>query len=297
MSYQDDNNQDNRYRQPQQPYGQQPNYQQPPQPYGYQQPPQQPYGQQPYYQQPPQQVIIMNNQPAAPAKASPAEKDAAFSAASSIFMLILCIVWTVNLITGLAGKIITLNIGGILLYVLEILIVIGIWITYANARKKKLSSTGISLIRVPYVIQFVFVVFGFIGNIAIWIITFNVLSLIFGILTFIFQCICFSSVNKSLKLARDINQDRSVAGRKAGSFAAIMMIIFAVLQLISEIIGYITLEAIRKALEGVLPDIILQLIGGGGVIVIIVAVVAFIASISGAIVMLKFGNKIKQVNG
>ena len=213
-------------------------------------------------------------------------------------MLILCIVYTVNLFTGLIGKIVSLDIGGLLLFILDILIVIGIWITFANAKKKKLSSKGISLIRVPYVIQFVFSVFGFIANLVFWILTLNVISLIFGIITFIFQCICFSSVNKTLLIARDINQNKSVRGRKAGSFAAIMMIIYAVLNLINEIIGMVVLAALKEALSKLgLPEIILNLLGAGGAMAIVVMIVSFIASISGAIVMLQYGKKIKQING
>lgn len=59
-------------------------------------------------------------------------------------MLILCIVGTINLITGIIGKILSFDISGILLYVLEILIVIGMWITFVNAKRKNLSSKGIS---------------------------------------------------------------------------------------------------------------------------------------------------------
>lgn len=314
------------YQQPPQPtygYPQQPQpiygYQQPT--YGYQQPPQPTYGyaQPPYVQPqapvtPPPVAPIPVAPPVQPASsaysaprpqpaavvvtpASPAEKDAAFSAASTIFMLILCIVGTVNLVTGFIGKIVSFNIGGILLYVLEILIVVGMWITYLNAKKQKLSSKGISLIRIPYVIQFVFSVITFIVNIVTWIFTFNIVSLIFGILTFIFQCICFGSVNKTLKMARDINMDKSVVGKKAGSFAAIVMIIYAVLDLISEIIGFAMLEAIKAMLEEVgAPEILTTLLGSGGAIVIVVAIVAFLVSISGAIVMLQFGKKVKQAN-
>lgn len=316
MNNQENNNQDYDYQQTprqhnggQQPYGNQPPYGQ--QPNGYQQGygNQQPYGQQPYGNQPPygqppygQPPYGYQAQPqpyyptAMPATSE--EKEATFKSASTIFMLILCIVYTINLFTGLIGKIMSLDIGGLLLYILDILIVIGIWITFANAKRKKQSSKGISLIRVPYVIQFVFSVFGFIFNLVLWILTFNVLSLIFGIITFIFQCICFSSVNKTLLIARDINQNKSVRGRKAGSFAAIMMIIYAVLNLINEIIGMVVLAAIRAALEQLgLPDVILNLLGAGGVMAIVVMVVAFIASISGAIVMLQYGKRIKQING
>lgn len=268
----------------QQPNGYPPQYNQ--QQPGY--PPQYGYQQQPYY--PPQ--------PQAPLTASPDEKEAAFSAAGSVFMLILCIIGTINLITGFIGKILSLDIGGLLLFVLDVLIVIGSWITFANGKKKKLASNGISLIRVPYVIQFVFFILSFVTNIVVWVFSFNVISMLMGILTFIFQCICFASVNKTLELARDINQNKSVRGRKAGSFAAIIMIITAVIALINEIVDYLLMEAVKSVLESAgAPDIITKLIGGGGIMTIVVAVVSFIVSISGAIVMLKFGKKIKQING
>ena len=77
---------------------QQPNYQQPQQP-------QQPNYQQPYY--PPQPQVVV----AAPA--TPAEQGASFGAGGSVFMLILCIVGTVNLLTGFIGKILSLDIGGL----------------------------------------------------------------------------------------------------------------------------------------------------------------------------------------
>ena len=315
-NYQDyDSQQPNEYRQHQnqqsngyqQPYGQQPNGYQPPygqQPNGYQPPyGQQPNGYQPPYgQQPngyqPQPQPYYPPQMSTTMPASQEEKEATFKSASTVFMLILCIVYTVNLFTGFIGKIVSLDIGGLLLYILDILIVIGIWITFVNAKKKKLSSKGISLIRVPYVIQFVFSVFGFIANLVFWILTLNVISLIFGIITFIFQCICFSSVNKTLLIARDINQNKSVKGRKAGSFAAIVMIIYAVLNLINEIIGMVVLAALKEALSKLgLPEIIINLLGAGGAMAIVVMVVSFIASISGAIVMLQYGKKIKQING
>lgn len=292
------NQQPNAYQQPyggqqpnacQQQYGQQPNGQPP---YGY--PPQQPYyGQQPYY--PPQPQTAPQPQILA---ASPAEKDAAFSSASTAFMLVLCIIGTLNLISTLIGDILSLNISGLLLFVLDILIVVGTWVTFANAKKKKLSSKGISLIRVPYIIQYVFSVFSFVTNLIVWILTLNIVSLLIGLVTFVFQCICFSSVNKTLKLARDIYMNKSVAGRKSGSFAAVMMIISASLTLISEIVGFVMLESIKAALQGSgMPSFIMTLLGTGGIITVVVSVVSFLVNISGAVVMLQFGKKIKQING
>ncbi len=303
-----------------QPYGQSP-YQG--QPYPQQQPYQgqpyggQPYGQPPYqgqpYQQPyqppyqpqyaPQPTIIRQTviqQPVVQrpvvARATEAEKNASFGAGSSIFMLILSIVATINLITGFVGNIISLDIGGLILSVLDIIIVAGIWVTFVFAKKKKLSSKGISLIRIPYVIQFVFAVIMFVVDLVIWFVTMNILSLVSGILIFIFQCICFGSVNKTLKLARDINQNKSVAGRKAGSFAAIVMIVFAVFDFAGEVISFVTLTAIKEALASTPFAFIGNIIGGGGVVVIVVAAVSLLVSVAGAIVMLKFGNKVKEAN-
>lgn len=290
-------NQQNGYQpQPEQQGYQQPNgYQQ--QPNGYQQQPngyyQQPNG---YYQPQPQVVVV---QQAAPApKATPAEKEAYFGPVSSIFMLIFCIVSTLNLVTSLIGNIISFDISGILLMVLDILIVIGLWIAYANAKKKNLTTKGISLVRVPYVIQFIFSCFTFVGELVISIITLNILGLLLDILSFVFTCICFSSVNKTLLLAADINKDLPVAGRKAGSFAAIVMIISASLTLIKEIVSYITLAALLAVVGSELPALepLLNMLAGGGTMTIVSAVVTFIVSISAAIVILQFGKKVKEAH-
>ena len=186
---------------PQQPaYGsQQPAY--PPQPpvYGYPQP---------VYVTPVPQIMA----------ASPAEKEALFSTEGSIWMLIAAIVMTITVLTNFIGNVLTLNIVNLLLVVCDILIAVGFWVAFANGKKKKMSSAGLSLIRVPYIIKFVFLVFGFISDVLIWGFTLQFLSLVFGIVTFVLQCVCFSSVKKSLEMGTDIARDHSVAGRKAGRF-------------------------------------------------------------------------------
>lgn len=104
-------------------------------------------------------------------------------------------------------------------------------------------------------------------------------------------------------MARDINQNKSVRGQKAGSFAAIIMIISASFTLISGIVQYATSEIIRAALQVAfqaadVPDAIIDaLCGGGSPMTIVSLVVAFLAGIAGAIVMLQFGKKIKEANG
>ncbi len=213
-------------------------------------------------------------------------------------MLILCIVGTLNLITGLIGDILSLNIGGLLLFVLDILIVVGMWITFANAKKKKQSSKGLSLIRVPYIIQFVFSVFTFVGNLVVWIFTFNILSLIIGIISFVLSCVCFASVKNMLNLAISVNRDLTVAGRKAGVAAAVIMIISAAFTFTESIVSFLTLEAIKAVLEDAgLPAFITSLLGGGGVLTLVVAAVTFLVGICGALVMIKYGKGLKKARG
>ena len=277
-------------QQPQQPYGYQ---QQPQQPYGYQQQPQQPYGyqQQPYGYQQPQQPVGMVMQ------ASPAEKDAFFRSAASVFMLIFCIISTVNLLSSVIGDIVTLNISGLLTIVLDILIVIGLWLTWGAALKKNMKTTGLSMIKVPYTIQFVFTTIGFAFTLIFSCITLNFVSAIVGLLTYIFQAICFNSVKKTLVAAITINKDQSALGQKAGAFAAIMMIISASLTFISTVISYVTLQALSAALEELgLPEFITSMLTGGGVATVVIGAIALLAQISGAIVMLQFGKRLKAAH-
>ncbi len=251
-----------------------------------------------------QQVIYNIQQPQQPLSASPGEKEALFSTTGSIWMLIASIVVTVNLITGFVSSLIT----GLINTILTLLMVIGLWITYANGRKKTFSTTGISLISVPYTISFVFLVLSFSFNVLLWIFTFNILNFILGVLVFVFECICYSSVKKSLRMAHRINSNRSVMGMKAGIFAAVVMIITASFKLIKTLYDYFVMKAVIEGISGAIgaggaevPEFAQQLIstlfGGGNIVTVIAAVVTFLAAISGAIVLLMFGKKIKEVDG
>ena len=63
-------------------------------------------------------------------------------------MLLASIVLTVNLVTSLISGILSLDIFGLIGLVLDILIVVGFWITYANGRKRTMSTKGLSLLKV-----------------------------------------------------------------------------------------------------------------------------------------------------
>jgi len=287
-----------------QPYAEQPN---PAQPYGMY--PAQPYGGQPYGTYPaqptqpygayPTPTIIQQTivQQPVVTHATQGEKDAAFGAAGSVFMLVLCIANTIYFVSNL------FTLGGLTGFVLNLLILIGAWITFANAKKKKLSSTGISLIRIPYVISFVFSVFAFISDFVFGIITLDVVGLVFGILLFVLNCICFSSVNGALINARDIYQNKTIRGRRSGTFAAVMMIITSAISLIQVIVDYVRSAFLTELIKEIflasempseLAEYLVSFFGGGSVTGVVAAVIGFLVGICGAIVILQFVKKLDQ---
>lgn len=252
-----------------------------------------------------QQVIfVQQQQQQQPLAATPAEKEALFSTAGSLWMLIACIVATVNLVVALVNN----PLSGIISTILNLLIVIGMWIVFAKGRSKNLSTTSVSLIRVPYIILFVFSVLSFIGNIFIWIFRFDIFAMLIGIVAFVLNCICYSSVMKSLNIARRINNNRSAMGMKPGVFAGVIMIITAAFTFIQIIYNYFRVRALiglAGSVAGSVADeeatkfviqLMSTLLGGGNIFTIIAGGVAFIASISAAIVLLKFAKKFDSID-
>lgn len=248
------NNQDEQQPlQPQQP--QQPQEpQQPQQPQqGYYQQPQEP--QQGYYQQPQQPQVVYVQQPAAPAApaflpASEGEKNALFANMGSILMLIIAIFASVNLLFSL--------ISGfpfsILSNVLPILMLVGMWLVFANGKKKKTGTAGIQLIRVPIIIQYVFTAIGFgfiVGFSLVAVIGMGaiegaaggdgsatligvgaIVGLLFGmIVSFVLETLYFKSINDCLKSGVSIMKGVSPA-KTSGTFAAVMMFIKAAVNFI-----------------------------------------------------------------
>lgn len=226
--------------------------------------------------------------------ATPAEKNALFSVAGSIFMLIFAIAFSANLILKFASNIVALDISAILTGIFsglfDALTVAGLWVLYVSARKKKLTTAGVTLIKVPLVITFIFGliggIFGLIGNV----ITLNVIGLIINLFKFIFYIMYFASIKNLLNLGRTIESDRSVMGRKAGMFAAIITIIFAVINLAG---------GIWDKLFGNALVIILELLGIGGGFTevalglgISAVVVEFLISVYAAVLIIIFNKKL-----
>lgn len=207
-------------------------------------------------------------------------------------MLIFAIVSTLNLIASV------FSLSGIGNFIFNVLMVIGMWITFANAKKEKLSTSGLSLIRVPYTIKFVFHVIGFSFSVILYLVALNIFGLIGGIITFVFSCICYSSIKKTLVVATTINKDRTVIGKKVGIFAAVVMIINASFSLISSITSDIfsTLSSLLELIGEEETEEIKAVFDALHNISIVVSIVAFLASISGALVILQFAKRIKKAH-
>lgn len=249
-----------------------------------------------------------------------AEKEAYLSVGSGVWMLISCIVATVGLLNTFLGNILSFQFFNFTPLILDIIITVGLWVTYALCKKKKLSATGIQLIKIPYIILFVLTVLSFVGDVlgsilamAIYVSLSNLVvtffSLLLSIAAFVFKALCFKSVKMTLNMALAINKEQSTVGMKAGKFAAIAMIVAAALTFITTLLapadsGLSTLEALAE-----LPFIgdifrnILSLLRGvsawlalvGRAFSILAAVVVLLANISVAIVLLQFANKMHKV--
>ena len=222
--------------------------------YAQQTPPQQ---QPNYAPQQPQPVMVM--------PASEQEKTAFFKSAGSVLMLVVSIIATISIVFGIIAPLLSFNLIGFIFAligsVLSILILVGMWMAWANAKKNQLNLTAIKLIRIPYIIQFVFAVIGFsvmliLGLIAILAAggigsatgneaeaTVAIGDLAFALIQlailFIFKCIIFASLNKTLKAAQNINGNLSAMGLKAGKALGIILIIAAAINIILGIVNVI----------------------------------------------------------
>lgn len=222
--------------------------------YAQQTPPQQ---QPNYAPQQPQPVMVM--------PASEQEKTAFFKSAGSVLMLVVSIIATISIVFGIIAPLLSFDLIGFIFALIgsvpSILILVGMWMAWANAKKNQLNLTAIKLIRIPYIIQFVFVVIGFAvmfilglmailaaggigsatGNeaeatVAIGDLAFALIQLA---IPFIFECIIFASLNKTLKAAQNINGNLSAMGLKAGKALGIILIIAAAINIILGIVNII----------------------------------------------------------
>lgn len=255
--------------------------------------PAQPEPAQPAYDQTPQPL------PQAPEDmpATDAEKNALFSVAGSVMMMVYAIVLSISTYFSVMGDIVSLNFLGLSGIIFDVLTVVGVWILFVTAKKKKLSATGVTLIRVPFVIVFIFSLIGDIFGLNLSIVTLNGLGIVISILKFVFNIIYFASIIKLLKMGTAIEKNKSVMGKKAGIFAAVATIIFAAVNLadalIDKLVGNVLLTFIIEKLGPALGLDEISAAGSGVAAIGYVAIIVeFLVSVYAAVMIITFNKKL-----
>ena len=247
-----------------------------------------------------------------------AEKETYFTTGGNVWMLVACIVMTVSVAGSLLSTIFSFGFG-FMPVILDAVIVAGLWVTYALCKKKKFSTKGIQLIRIPFIILYVLTAISFAANVLDAIISMATLgtangivtaffALMLAVATFVFKTICYKSVKKILLMALNINKEQSTAGLKASKMAAIAMIIAAALTFISTVafssgsgMDVLQMLADLPYIGEIFRDI-LAVLGEAGTWLayigrafnILTAIVVLLANIAIAIVLLRFANGMKK---
>ncbi len=249
--------------------------------------------QQPAASQQPQQSYAAPQQPYAPPQApqpqpayyipsnliaTEAQKEAVFKTAGGVVMLLLAIGLSINLAVSLFVSFPF----SIFSCILPLFTVIGVWILYANARKKQFNTTGIKFIKVPFIIQFVLSMIGMAFAIIIVVIMFialfaagaagagaagsaaegetvantvtiaSAMSIVFIpilialIISLVFQILYFNSINGCLNDGLMIMRNNNPARKAPGMFAAVLIFISAALSTLPSV-GYSILSMVFSA--------------------------------------------------
>lgn len=234
-------------------------------------------------------------EPKRPVAASQAERVALVRSESCAWMLIACILCTVSVLLTLLYDVFALNVLGLFPLIIDVLVLTGLWLTFANGKRRILSSAGIKLVKFPFTIAFVFNVIKFAFVIYVWIYMMNVLNLFLSVLSFVFYCACFASIYRVLGIAGEINRNRSAGGRFAGAFAGVCLIVYAMLSLASALAQYFGLDVILSSLNELGVPYISGVMGLGGLLTLVMAAVAFLANVCLGAALITFDKKLKRV--
>ena len=275
---------------------------------GWQQPyPQQGYPQQPYQQPYPQPQQRVSNLP----PANDADYSAIYKSAGGIMMLITCIVFSVSVITNFISGITTGGpigiVTGVLGLILDILMCVGLWLIWVNARKQGRSSVGITLVKVPMVIGFIIDMITSLGTLIISIVLLvgginagaaGVPFIVIGaviLLEFIFQIIFFASIMGLLKSGKTILKNGLHPQKAGGMFAAVVMIIEATLKLLPYILFMAFSGAIKAALEnlGGVGQTIGTALLSAGALALVFGIIQFLFNIYYAVMIIGYVKRVK----
>ncbi len=226
-------------------------------------------------------------------------KNAYYSAAGSNRMLVACIAVTADFVISAIYYMLI----GILSTIFLLMLTIGFWITYANAKNRKLKSFGIRLLRFGYVEIFGFAIgFTYMGGVILWAMTANIALVVMETAWLFIICISYSRVIKMLNMGKYINANKAVA--ETHGSAAILLIIGAAATFAIRIMRFLyqnTLESINtgndKTLKTTLRLVIQFIFGSDNIMGIVAAAFSLCASICAATVLMAFNKNLKEEFG
>lgn len=242
-----------------------------------------------------------------------AEQEALFKTGGSVLMLVLCIVTTVQLVMSLASNLPS----SILSNILPILVTIGLWLIYLSCRNGETKTTGIQLVRIPFIISFVVMIVlyilvvivmllalaGVMGSDAEGVIVASLaIVLVFCIAVLVFLFIYFRSINGCLKAGLAIMNGEHIESKISGKFAAVIMIISAVVSFLPGfVIGIISVSGVSLigdmlAYIGMaeFTSLIEDLLAGYGVMSIISSLATLAYQLIAAVLIFQFVGNVKK---
>ena len=251
-----------------------------------------------------------NNKPTAPhgqlstpektARADEKKQAALFFSAGGVTAMVFAIVLSAYVFCGLIANAAAWNLFGMCGSICEALLTVGVWLTFASAKKQKLSPKGVALIRVPFIVIFAFDLIGAALRMTMYVVfSFEFLPFLLNLLKFVFGVVYFFAVDKLLRLCASVGKDRARTGKTSGTFAAVAVIIFAAATLAISLLYKIEGDALLEImLTNAFTVLRLEPVTPGGSAVIAIEYVAmisrFLVSVYAAAMILSFDKKLGQ---
>lgn len=230
--------------------------------------------------------------------ATDAEKNAVFSAAGGVAMMVFAIILSVSAFFYFLDVLVAVNVFGLVVSLLKAAAAVGVWLTFVSAKRRKLSSKGLTLVRIPFVVTFAFTLIGTALHVTMYVVySFEFLPFLIDLMKFILNIIYFVTVDRLLRAGVSIEKDVSVPGKISGSFTAIATAIFALICFAGALYYEIAGDALLKImLSNVLPLLGLDGISaaGSGVAAVgyVAASVEFLAGVYAAALIVNFNKKL-----
>lgn len=230
--------------------------------------------------------------------ATDAEKNAVFSSAGGVAMIFFAIFLSASAFFCFLDGLATVNVFGLFVSLCKAAAAVGVWLTFVSAKRRKLFSKGLTLVRIPFVFTFAFTLIGTALHVTMYVVySFEFLPFLFDLMKFILNIIYFVSVDRLLRAGVSIEKDVSVRGKISGSFTAIATVIFALISFAGALYYKIAGDALLKImLSNVLPLLGLDGISAAGSGVAAIGYVAvsveLLAGVYAAAMIVNFNKKL-----